>query len=95
MKNKKDLKEIGKKIDEAMNSLEKKVDESVLPKIKGMEMPIMIAVLIMLLSAISLKMVILGAIVLAILMAPKYMDKILKGNEEDPKKKTKKESKEE
>lgn len=82
-KNKKDLKEVSKKIEEAMETLEKGLDEKVMPKIKGMEMPILVAVVVMLLSAISLKMVIFGAIVLAVLLSPKYMGKLMGEKKEE------------
>ena len=77
MKNKKDLKEVGKKIETAMETLEKKLDDKVLPKIKGKEMPILIAMCAMILAGLSIKMLVFGVIVLAILLSPKYMDKIM------------------
>lgn len=82
-KDKKDLKEVSKKIEEAMETLEKGLDEKVMPKIKGMEMPILVAVVVMLLSAISLKMVIFGGIVLAVLLSPKYMGKLIGEKKEE------------
>lgn len=82
-KDKKDLKEVSKKIEEAMETLEKGLDEKVMPKIKGMEMPILVAVVVMLLSAISLKMVIFGGIALAVLLSPKYMGKLMGEKKEE------------
>lgn len=77
MKDKKDLKEVSKKIEEAMETLEKGLDEKVSPKIKGMEMPILIAMVVMILTGLSVKGLILGAIVLAVLLSPKYMGKVM------------------
>jgi hypothetical protein len=88
MKNKKDLKEVGKKIEEAMETLEKNLDKKVLPKIKGMEMPILVAMVAMILAGLSMKMLIMGVLVLAILLSPMYMDKIMSMLESKEKKKT-------
>lgn len=92
MKDKKDLKEVGKKIEEAMETLEKGLDEKVSPKIKGMEMPILIAMVVMILAGLSVKGLVLGAIVLAVLLSPRYMGKVMEMVES--KKADKKEAKE-
>lgn len=89
MKKKKDLKEVGKKIEEAMETLEKNLDKKVLPKIKGMEMPILVAMVAMILAGLSMKMLIMGVLVLAILLSPMYMDKIMSMLDSKEKKETK------
>ena len=70
-------KDFTKKVEEAMENLEKVVDEKVKPKTKGMEMPILVAMVVMILAGLSIKVLVFGLFVLALLLSPKYMHKLM------------------
>jgi hypothetical protein len=86
--NKEKVEKVVGKVDETMSKLSKEADSKVLSKMKGMEAPILLTVVAMLLMGMSPGILIVGAIVLAVTTSPKWlpslMSKMEKKKEEQP-----------
>ena len=75
----KKLDDVSKKVEEVTKSAEKKVKETVLPKVKGLETMIVAVLLVMVLAGLvsgTGLMVVAGVVTAAVLGLPKYSKKV-------------------
>lgn len=76
--NKEKVEQIVAKVDTTMNTLNKEAESKVLSKMKGLEAPILITLVIMLIAGASGTMLFLGAIAMGVTTSPKWMPALMK-----------------
>lgn len=75
--NKEKVEKVVEKVDEAMSKLNKEADSRLLSKMKGMEAPILLTMVAMLLMGMSPGILIVGALVLGVTTSPKWLPSLM------------------